>query len=180
MCRRRGERLRWEMRKWAQAVSSEGWWEGARWGEKELVAQHAKEVISSGQSSPLQREAVFSSPAPFRLFFTVRSQADSWEKTRDAVASHVQSQKWETGKWNSGLCQEEWKAAIHSLTTAEQSKPYHKESNPLWAETCQSARLSLLNIGKLFRSPQIHPATAVASTQMQTLSHRKRHFLYST
>lgn len=143
MCRRRGERLRWEMRKWAQAVSSEGWWEGARWGEKELVAQHAKEVISSGQSSPLQREAVFSSPAPFWLFFTVRSQADSWEKTRDAVASHVQSQKWETGKLNSGLCQEEWKAAIHSLTTAEQSKPYHKESNPLWAERLASLPGSL-------------------------------------
>jgi len=29
-------------------------------------------------------------------------------------------------------------------------------------------------------TPKIHPATAVASAQMQNLSHRKKHFLYST
>lgn len=78
---RRRERLCWEMRKQAQSMPSEGWWEAERWEKKDLIAQHAKKAMSSGQSAPLPSEAVFRSPAPLWPITTLKSQTRSWEKT---------------------------------------------------------------------------------------------------
>lgn len=157
-------------------MPSEGWWEAERWGKKDLVAQHAKKTMSSSQSALLPREDMFSSPVPLWPIITVKSQARCWEKTRDAVDSHLQ-EKQKIGKDEN-----------EKLDHARGTKKHQDNPSPLpranliigRATSCErhaSLPGSLLNIRELLGTPQIYTATTVASTQMQTPSHR--HFLHS-
>lgn len=157
------------MRKQAQSMPSEGWWEAERWGKKDLIAQHAKKAMSSGQSAPLPSEAVFTSPAPLWPITTVKSQTRSWEKTSGQPPSvKKKSEKMKMKFWTLPRRLKSTKTVPHPCQAEQTSS---QGGNQLWAERQASLPGSLLNIRELPATPQIHTATTVASTQMPTLSH---------